>query len=125
MKTQILPLLILIILLVVRSSSTCTTSRNGALNNHGGGWTPIKNTEDSHVMEIGKFAVEECNKKYKTSLVFNNVISGKYKVVSRTNYVLIINVSEDGWSTKYEVVVWEKPWMHFKKLISFMHYKCE
>lgn len=84
-----------------------------------GGWTPIKNLSDPHVQEIAQFAVSEYNKQAKKELKYEAVNKGESQVVAGTNYRLTLNV-RDGTSTlAFEAVVWEKPWQHFRKLVSF------
>nr|VDC60461.1 unnamed protein product [Brassica rapa] len=54
-----------------------------------GGWNPISDVKNAHIVEIGKFAVSEYNKQSKSGLKF------------------------------YEAVVWEKPWLKSMNLTSF------
>ena len=83
------------------------------------GWKLIGDPKEKHMMEIGQFAVTEYNKRSKSSLKFESVEKGETQVVYDTNYQLIL-VVKDGRSTKkFEAVVWEKPWEHFKSLTSF------
>lgn len=61
----------------------------------------------------------EYNKQSKNELKFESVEKGETQVVSGINYRLIL-VVKDGTSTKkFEAVVWEKTWEHFKTLTSF------
>ncbi|EEF31214.1 cysteine proteinase inhibitor 5 [Ricinus communis] len=83
-----------------------------------GGWGPINNLTDPHVVEIGKFAVREYNKRSKTNLELKSIVKGESQVVAGTNYKLVLAVS-GGDSKKYEAVVWEKPWEKFRELTSF------
>ncbi|XP_010542197.1 PREDICTED: cysteine proteinase inhibitor 5 [Tarenaya hassleriana] len=99
--------------LMVLSLMMLSVMAEGALL---GGWKPIKDVSDPHVVEIAKYAVEEHNKQSKTDLKLDRVVSGQTQVVAGTNYKLIIAAS-DGKS--YEAIVWEKPWEHFRKLTSF------
>ncbi|XP_021895137.1 cysteine proteinase inhibitor 5 [Carica papaya] len=88
-----------------------------------GGWTPIKDLDDPHVVEIGKFSVAEHNQEAKTNLKFVKVVSGEQQVVSGVNYRLIIAADDPkdgvGKPKDYQAVVWEKEWEHFRKLTSF------
>ncbi|KAH9759922.1 cysteine proteinase inhibitor 5 [Citrus sinensis] len=107
----------LIVLFLSEVPLLAAGDRKGALPMPGG-WTPIDPTE-KHVMEIGQFAVTEYNKRSKSALKFESVEKAWTQVVSGTNYRLIL-VVKDGLSTKkFEAVVWEKPWEHFKSLTSF------
>lgn len=85
-----------------------------------GGWSPITDTKDPQVVEIGKFAVNEYNKQAKTNLVFKRVKKGATQVVAGTNYRLVISANDGGRSNnRYLAVVWEKPWENFRNLTSF------
>ncbi|KAM7498924.1 hypothetical protein LguiA_023338 [Lonicera macranthoides] len=84
-----------------------------------GGWQPIKDPKDPLVQEIGKFAVTEHNKEAKTNLIYESVIKGETQVVAGTNYRLIISATDGITSGRYQAVVWDKPWEHFRKLTSF------
>ncbi|XP_070001996.1 cysteine proteinase inhibitor 5 [Nicotiana tabacum] len=61
-----------------------------------GGWSPISDTKDPQVVEIGKFAVNEYNKQAKTNLVFKRVKKGATQVVAGTNYRLVISANDGG-----------------------------
>lgn len=83
-----------------------------------GGWKPIEDPNDPHVIEIGQFAVVEYNKQSKMELKFQSVEKGETQVVSGTNYRLVV-AAQDGTATnKYQAVVWENA-KQIKKLTSF------
>lgn len=83
-----------------------------------GGWKPIEDPNDPHVIEIGQFAVVEYNKQSKVELKFQSVEKGETQVVSGTNYRLVV-AAQDGTATnKYQAVVWENA-KQIKKLTSF------
>ncbi|XP_020244461.1 cysteine proteinase inhibitor 1-like [Asparagus officinalis] len=87
-----------------------------------GGYIPIKNLSDPHLVEIGKFAVSEHNKEANTKLVFTKVIKGESQVVAGINYKLVIeakDITRNNKVGRYEVIVWEKSWEKFMKLTSF------
>ncbi|XP_058771917.1 cysteine proteinase inhibitor 5-like [Vicia villosa] len=84
-----------------------------------GGYNPITNINDPHVIEIAKFAVTQYDKQSGVKLKFKKVIKGESRVVAGINYRLTLSAGE-GWVSKiYEAVVWEKPWLHFRNLTSF------
>ncbi|XP_012090836.2 cysteine proteinase inhibitor 5 [Jatropha curcas] len=100
-----------------------------------GGWQPIKNLNDPHVVEIANYAVGEYNKRSTANLKLNyavgeynkrstanlkleKVVKGETQVVAGTNYRLVLEVN-GGASKDYEAVVWEKTWENFKNLTSF------
>ncbi|KAL0692847.1 hypothetical protein Bca4012_060027 [Brassica carinata] len=86
-----------------------------------GGWSPISDVKDPHVIEMGVFAVSEYDKQSKSGLKFVTVVSGEFQVVAGTNYRLIVTV--DGGvgiaSKKYEATVWEQSWLKEMNLTSF------
>ncbi|XP_059654879.1 cysteine proteinase inhibitor 1-like [Cornus florida] len=84
-----------------------------------GAWQPIKDPKSSLVQEIGAFAVNEHNKQTKTDLKFESVDSGETQAVEGLNYRLILSANNGDASNKYEAVVWDKPWVHFRNLTSF------
>ncbi|XP_044496529.1 cysteine proteinase inhibitor 5-like [Mangifera indica] len=84
-----------------------------------GGWSPIEDPKDQHVVEIGQFAVSEYNKQSKAQLKFEQVVKGETQVVSGTNYRLVVAAKDGSATNNYEAVVWEKPWLHYKNLTSF------
>lgn len=84
-----------------------------------GGWSPISNVTDPHVVEIGEFAVSEYNKRSESGLKFETVVSGETQVVAGTNYRLKVAANDGGASKNYEAMVWEKPWLKFRNLTSF------
>lgn len=76
-----------------------------------GGWKPIKNVNDPHIQELGRWAVSEHVKQASDGLVFSKVVSGEEQVVAGTNYKLVIQVTKGGGAGKsatYGAVVYEK-----------------
>ncbi|GMN36563.1 hypothetical protein TIFTF001_006112 [Ficus carica] len=84
-----------------------------------GGWTTIKDLNAPHVKEIANFAVSLHNKQSKASLKLTRIVSGETQVVAGTNYLLILAVTNKKAAERYEAVVWEKEWEHFRNLTSF------
>ncbi|KAH1055595.1 hypothetical protein J1N35_033660 [Gossypium stocksii] len=84
-----------------------------------GGWTPIKNIKDPHVIEIAKFAINEYKKKSKGNLKLEEVEKGETQVVSGINYKLVLQAKDETADNSYEAVVWEKAWLKFRKLTFF------
>ncbi|KAI4365037.1 hypothetical protein MLD38_021057 [Melastoma candidum] len=86
-----------------------------------GSWSPIKDVDDPHIKEIAEFAVSEHNKRSNSSLTLEGVASGETQVVAGVSYRLRIDCKDLGCECvkRYEAVVWEKPWLHFRRLISF------
>ncbi|ONK59770.1 uncharacterized protein A4U43_C08F10460 [Asparagus officinalis] len=87
-----------------------------------GGWTPIKNLNDKHVIDIANFAVSEYNNNANSlaKLALSKVLKGETQVVAGINYKLVIETKSDkGVVRNYEVIVWEKEWEKFRQLTSF------
>ncbi|KAL5066366.1 hypothetical protein RYX36_028103 [Vicia faba] len=84
-----------------------------------GGYIPITNINDPHVIEIAKFAVTQYDKQSGAKLKFKKIIKGESQVVAGTNYRLTLSAGEGSVSNIYEAVVWEKLWLHFRNLTSF------
>ncbi|KAL2341368.1 hypothetical protein Fmac_009308 [Flemingia macrophylla] len=84
-----------------------------------GGWSPIKNVTEPHVVEIAKYAVREYDKRSGAKLKLVKVVKGETQVVSGTNYRLVLAAKDGSATANYQAVVWEKPWLHFRNLTSF------
>ncbi|KAJ6700348.1 CYSTEINE PROTEINASE INHIBITOR 5 [Salix purpurea] len=87
-----------------------------------GGWSPIEDLKDKHVVEIAEFAVAEHNKEVKSNLKLESIVKGESQVVSGTNYRLVLAVTGGAYA-KYQAVVYEKPWEQLKSLTSFVPFK--
>ncbi|KAI3697674.1 hypothetical protein L6452_30770 [Arctium lappa] len=84
-----------------------------------GGWKPITNVTDPTVVDNGKFAVDEHNKKYEESLKFKKMVSGESQVVAGINYNLTITAVDGSVENNYVAVVYVRPWEKFRMLVSF------
>ncbi|CAA7052076.1 unnamed protein product [Microthlaspi erraticum] len=84
-----------------------------------GGWSPIKNISDPHIIEVGEFAVSEYTRETKSDLNFVTIVSGESQVVAGMNYRLVITANHTGESKNYKAIVWEKPWLKSMNLTSF------
>ncbi|KAL2595746.1 hypothetical protein GLYMA_11G064200v4 [Glycine max] len=84
-----------------------------------GGWSPIKDVNDSHVAEIANYAVSEYDKRYGAKLTLVKVSKGETQVVAGTNYRLVLKVKNGSTTASYQATVLEKPWLHFRNLTSF------
>ncbi|XP_075499345.1 cysteine proteinase inhibitor 5-like [Primulina tabacum] len=86
------------------------------------GWQAISNLTDPKVVEIGKFAVKEHNKRVNALLRFESIVKGETQIVNGINYRLIISATDalaTNAESNYRVVVWDKPWKKERRLISF------
>ena len=85
-----------------------------------GGWKPIKNVNDPHIQELGRWAVSEHVKQASDGLVFSKVVSGEEQLVAGTNYKLVIQATRGGAgkSATYGAVVYER-FDKTRQLLSF------
>ncbi|PUZ57298.1 hypothetical protein GQ55_5G419100 [Panicum hallii var. hallii] len=70
---------------------------------------------------LGRFAVEEHNKRQNALLEFVRVVEAKEQVVAGTLHHLTLEAIEAGRKKVYEAKVWVKPWLDFKELQEFVH----
>ncbi|XP_030511425.1 cysteine proteinase inhibitor 1-like [Rhodamnia argentea] len=84
-----------------------------------GGWKPIKNLSDPYVREIAEFAVKTHNGEANTGLLLKNVVKGETQVAAGMNYRLVVEVKGGADAGRFEALVWDKPWEHFRRLSSF------
>lgn len=114
-------LLLLTILAVISLSSDVSSAAlggGGRKDSIHSGYKKIDPTSPEAI-ENAKFAIDEHNKKAKTKLQFQTVVSAEKEVVAGLKYRLVIRALLDAASKDYEAIVWVKPWLKFKKLISF------
>ncbi|CAN6446863.1 unnamed protein product [Victoria cruziana] len=85
-----------------------------------GGKSSIPNVKSNQeIQDLGKWCVSEYNKEQQGSLTFKEVESGQQQVVAGMKYYLHIQ-AVDGVTTKpFDAVVWIRPWLHSKQLLSF------
>ncbi|BAS82903.1 Os03g0210200, partial [Oryza sativa Japonica Group] len=86
------------------------------------GWSPIKNIDDPHIQELGRWAITENNRVSPSDeLTFHRVTGGEQQVVSGMNYRLEIEAASGGGDVtgSYGAVVFEQEWSNTRKLISF------
>ncbi|ONK76286.1 uncharacterized protein A4U43_C03F26020 [Asparagus officinalis] len=106
--------------LVFLLASVFVLARLPSASSRLGGWTPIKNMGDPHVTEIVEFAVREHNEEANGKLRLGRAIKGETQVVGGVKYKLFIEARDYGGKTgSYEVVVLERAWEKFMKLVSF------
>ncbi|GAU34099.1 hypothetical protein TSUD_255950 [Trifolium subterraneum] len=84
-----------------------------------GGWNLIQDINDPFVTDIANFVVSEFNKQTGATLKFEKVIKGESQLVTGENYHLIVSTSNSVHSI-YDVVVYDRPWDHFRNLTSFI-----
>ncbi|XP_066306090.1 cysteine proteinase inhibitor 12-like [Miscanthus floridulus] len=70
---------------------------------------------------LGRFAVDEHNKRENALLEFVRVVEAKEQVVAGTLHHLTVEAIESGKKKLYEAKVWVKPWLNFKELQEFSH----
>ncbi|KAK6942121.1 Cystatin domain [Dillenia turbinata] len=87
-----------------------------------GGLRDVIGTQNSAEIEgLGRFAVQEHNKKQNAVLEFARVLKAKEQVVAGKLYHLTLEAIDAGKKKVYEAKVWVKPWMNFKELQEFKH----
>ncbi|XP_020580069.1 cysteine proteinase inhibitor 12-like [Phalaenopsis equestris] len=87
-----------------------------------GGVRESKNNANSvEIDEIGRFAVDEHNKKENATLEFARVVKAKEQVVSGTLHHLTLEAIDAGSKKLYEAKVWAKAWLNHKELQEFKH----
>ncbi|KAG1327749.1 Cysteine proteinase inhibitor [Cocos nucifera] len=79
------------------------------------------NENSVEIEELGRFAVQEHNKKENALLEFARVVKAKEQVVAGTLHHLTLEVMEAGKKKLFEAKVWVKPWLNFKELQEFKH----
>jgi hypothetical protein len=86
-----------------------------------GDYSPIKNLNDPHVIEIANFAVTEYGKQQRIkNPKLDKIIKGESQADDGTNYRLILTVIIESVSYPNQAIVHENPSKSFKKLISFV-----
>ncbi|KAK8630151.1 hypothetical protein V6N13_078958 [Hibiscus sabdariffa] len=77
--------------------------------------------DSAEVQELGRFAVDEHNKKENGMVEFVRVVKAAEQVVAGTLHHLTVEAIDAGKQKLYEAKVWVKPWMNFKELQEFKH----
>ena len=112
-------LLLIFLYIFFLGAATAAAGRGPLL----GGYSKIKNLKDPHILDVGKFAVTENNKKTGGKLAFLRLVSGKQQVVAGMNYNLVIEATDGSAKRKYEAVVYERAWENIMSLTSFKKLK--
>ncbi|XP_039016563.1 cysteine proteinase inhibitor 6-like isoform X2 [Hibiscus syriacus] len=87
-----------------------------------GGVRPSGGSQNSAEVEnLGRFAVDEHNKKENGVVEFVRVVKAAEQVVAGTLHHLTVEAIDAGKKKLYEAKVWVKPWMNFKELQEFKH----
>ncbi|XP_058210217.1 cysteine proteinase inhibitor 12-like [Rhododendron vialii] len=87
-----------------------------------GGVRDVAGMQNSAEIEsIGRFAVDEHNKKENALLEFTRVVKAKEQVVAGMMYHLTLEAIDAGKREIYQAKVWVKPWLNFKQLKEFKH----
>ncbi|KAK1565143.1 hypothetical protein Q3G72_019834 [Acer saccharum] len=87
-----------------------------------GGLSDSKCAENSaEIDNLGRFAVDQHNKKENAVLEFARVVKAQEQVVAGTLHHLTIEAIDAGKKKLYDAKVWVKPWLNFKDLQEFKH----
>lgn len=85
-----------------------------------GGISEVQPEQNSaEIEDLGRFAVEEHNKKENALLHFSRVVKAKQQVVSGILHHITLEVIEEGQKKLYEAKVWVQSWLNSKKLHEF------
>lgn len=87
-----------------------------------GGWNPIPDVSDSHIQELGGWALGQAKhqKLAADELRFRRVVRGEQQVVSGMNYRLYVDAADPaGRTVPYVAVVYEQVWTRTRQLASF------
>ncbi|GAA0166431.1 hypothetical protein LIER_21585 [Lithospermum erythrorhizon] len=74
-----------------------------------GSWRPITDPNAYYITEIGRFAIKEHNTRARSYLEFERVIKGEEQGILETRFKLIIVARNHIDTSRYEVVVLDKP----------------
>ncbi|KAK9089833.1 hypothetical protein Scep_028915 [Stephania cephalantha] len=84
-----------------------------------GGYLPA-DPNDPHIVDTGRYAVDEYNKRTHMDLKFVNVIKAETQVVSGVNYRLVVTArNKNDQVQPYVAVVLERAWESYRNLTSF------
>ncbi|KAH7573361.1 hypothetical protein ACOSP7_006990 [Xanthoceras sorbifolium] len=120
-----------LLLLILSLLSLCTiASVSGHRGEIVGGKTEVENVKNNkEVQELGRFSVEEFNRRQSRrrggnnvygDLVFSMVTEAEKQVVSGMKYYMKIDVgTKSGERKTFDSVVVVKPWLHSKELLNF------
>ncbi|GMN55617.1 hypothetical protein TIFTF001_024737 [Ficus carica] len=112
------PLVLFVFVLLVQFSSQSDidmATLGGVRESRGG------SDNSADVEDLGRFAVQEHNKKENALLEFARVVKAEEQVVAGTLHHLTLEAIEAGTKKIYEAKVWVKPWLNFKELQEFKH----
>lgn len=85
-----------------------------------GGWNEIPDVlNNTHIQDLGKFAVIGFNNLTGSELSFYAVFEAQAQIVAGLNFGLVIQALDSDLPKMYKAYVWEKPWEGFKNLTSF------
>lgn len=103
-------------LVLVGSSSACTARSSAWV----GGRSEVPNVQTNvEVQELGRFSVEEHNRRDGTDVAFLRVVEAQRQVVSGTMYYLRIEGEEGGAIRLFNASVVVKAWLRSRELVSF------
>ncbi|KAL6009522.1 hypothetical protein ACLOJK_022751 [Asimina triloba] len=114
----------LILSLLLISSLSCSYSLSPIISDGRkvGGRSEVKNVESNQeIQSLGRFSVEEYNKRHGRHLSFSRVFKAERQVVSGIKYFLKIATvaSSKNGGEQFDAVVVVKPWIRSKQLLSF------
>lgn len=114
-----LPLLLLLLATLALAPAALGGGGRGELL---GGWSPIPDVGDSHIQELGRWALGQAKhqKLAAEGLQYRRVERGEQQVVSGMNYRLYVDAADPaGRTVPYVAVVYEQVWTRTRQLTSF------
>lgn len=95
-------------------------SANAAAPVTAGGWNEIPDViNNTHVQDLGMFAVLAYNNSTASSLFFYAVFQAQAQIAEGLTVRMVIQALESELPKMYKAYVWEKPWENFKNLTFF------
>lgn len=86
-----------------------------------GGWNEIPDVvNNTHIQDLGMFAVLTYNNSTGSSLFFYAVFQAQAQIISGLNVGMVIQaLDSDQLPKMYKAYIWEKPWENFRNLTLF------
>ena len=85
-----------------------------------GGWNEIPDVNNNtHIQDLGMFAVQAYNNLTGSNLFFYAVFQAQAQIAESLNVRMVIQALETQLPKMYKAYVWEKPWENFKNLTFF------
>ncbi|KAF8698419.1 hypothetical protein HU200_035158 [Digitaria exilis] len=108
MTRSIVPSMLIVAAAVIGLCSVAPAAAEGEMPQMGGGWEHIRDVNDPHIQELGRWAVSEHVKVANDGLRFVKVVSGREQAYYGVSYELVTEATNGaGKSAAYGAVVYE------------------